>query len=843
MNNFKVCFLLLLLTNICLLGCQKPPTKTEENFNLNWGFYLANGTEQALHNNPNAVSWESVRLPHDWSAESKFSTENTGSSTGFLPGGIGWYKKEFNLTSRDKEKVIAVEFDGVYNNAEVWINGNYLGKRPYGYISFGYELTPYLNYGESPNLLVVKVDHSNYLDSRWYTGSGIYRDVRLTKKEKIHFPKWAIGITTPAISNESADIIVDVAVNNFEKGAKDIVVKGEIFSMDGQSIATTEEKAKVNQQGNVTLHFTVANPRRWDIEDPYLYKANVSILKENRDIDSEEVKFGIRTFKFDANQGFYLNGKNRKLKGVNLHHAAGAVGAAVPIDVWARRFIKLKEIGCNAIRTAHNPVDPQFLDLCDQMGFVVIDEFFDEWNIPKKKSLHKLGDNLAPDEVTHGYTEEFDEWYERDLSDCIKRDRNHPSVIMWSIGNEIEWTHPYYSQAYEAVNGKQEYYLYHPTFDSLKIKTAFDKITGGKDSLLVIAKKLSTLVKSLDPTRPVTCGNVLPSVGLATGYGQSVDVLGFNYRATEYDGAHEAYPNLLIYGSENWGAWSEWKACVERDFVAGIFCWTGFAYGGESGPWPHKGLNISFFDFAGFKTARGHFFQALWKDEPHIYMGTTAEEESEYSYDVESGFSVELKKEWIRRWDWYDIYDKWQYAPNEEVIVQVYSNCEENELFLNGKSQGRKKTSDFEDDNVVKWMVPFQAGELKVVGLNNNQEVTSYSLHTTEKIDQIALTSDKTTLRPNNKDVIHIEARLKDANGHLISHDPMKVTFDVKGDVTLLGIDNGATDNVQGYKSYQCTTHNGKVLLMLQSNATEGEINVTANANGINADLKFDIVK
>ncbi len=832
----------LIVLNIAftLFGCAGSATRDVVDFNFDWHFYLGNVPDSEMMRDPEQYEWKEIRLPHDWSAESSFTKVNTGASTGFLPGGIGWYKKEFSLEGSDKGKVISIEFDGIYNNSRVWLNGTFLGERPYGYSSFDYDLTPHLNYGGKSNTLLVKVDRSNYLDSRWYTGSGIYRGVRLIKRSKTHIPKWGVFVTTPEITEEKAS--VKAAIEIISNRPATIELKGTILSGAGVAVASSSQEAFIDRSGIVHLDFSINDPELWGIDSPNLYTLELELVKDGDVIDGLSQSFGIRNVRFDADRGFFLNGENLKFKGVNLHHAAGAVGAAVPIDVWRRRFEKLKSIGCNAIRTAHNPVDPKFLDLCDEMGFLVINEFFDEWDIPKGKNLHKLGDNLAPKEVSRGYSERFDEWAERDLKDCMRRDRNHPSVILWSIGNEIEWTHPYYSEAYKAVNGEQEYYLFRPDFDSLKMKRALDEVTGGQDSLLSTAKKLVKWVREMDTTRPVTCGNVLPSVGLASGYAQTVDVLGFNYRAVEYDGAHKAYPDLLIYGSENWGAYSEWKACADRDFVAGIFCWTGFAYAGEAGPWPHKGLNISFFDFAGFKTPRGHFFETLWKDEPHVYIGTTPASESEFNYDPDTGFTVEYKKEWIRRWAWYDIYDKWQYEAGEDIIVQAYTNCEENELFLNGESLGKKKLSDFTEDNIIKWLVPYAPGTLRVVGYRAGQPVSEYELKTTSEIARIDLSVDKTSLQANQYDVLHVEARLRDKNGNLVTHDPALIRFEVDGDLRLLGIDNGSAYNVQDYKAYQCESHNGKVLLVLQSKNNTGQVKIMARVKDIVSEMVVDVI-
>lgn len=837
--------LIICLLSFVLLSFKQPEPRVTQDFNFDWQFHLGDLDILKKIKNNEQISWKAVRLPHDWSAEQSFTQINTGSSTGFLPAGIGFYKKDFTLNSRDKNKVITINFDGVYNNAQVWINNVYLGERPNGYISFGFDLSPHLNFGNKKNTLVVKVNRRNYIDSRWYTGSGIYRDVKLIKTERTYIPKWGVFINTPKVSKNTAAVNAEIDIALHQSSPyKNIQIKSSLINPAGDVIGTTIKKLTLNGSAKVDVNFDVLNPKLWSLTETNLYKLHIEILSNRKVIDQTEQEFGIRTIKFDANKGFFLNGVSMKLKGVNLHHEAGAVGAAVPIDMWVRRLSKLKEIGCNAIRTSHNPVDPKFLTLCDKMGFLVIAEFFDEWNIPKDKDLYKLGDKLAPDSVSQGYSKKFDSWAERDLKDCIKRDRNHPSIIMWSIGNEIEWTYPMYAKAYEVINGKQEYYSYHPRFDTQKIKYVLDSLTNGKDSLVIIAKKLANWVKQTDTTRATTCGSVLPSIGLASGYADAVDVLGFNYRASEYDGAHQAYPNLLIYGSENWGAYSEWKNCIDRDFVAGIFCWTGFAYAGESGPWPYKGLEISFFDFAGFKTPRGHFFETLWKPQPKVYLCTTPEKESEFKHDGKGGFTAEIKKGYIRRWGWYDVYEKWNYPDAQNIIVQVYSNCEENELFLNGKSLGKKKLRDVKaDDHILKWLVPYQAGELKVVGYAANGEIlTQNVLKTDSTIQQLELSVDKSTLKANNYDVVHVEARLKDIEGNLVTNMPLNISFEVDEGLRLLGIDNGAPDNVQDYKSYTCTSSNGKVLLILQAKDIVKTFNIKASASNITSNIKIKTV-
>jgi len=568
-----------------------------------------------------------------------------------------------------------------------------------------------------------------------------------------------------------------------------------------------------------------------------MYTAQIKVSKNNKYLDETETKFGIRTAVFDANKGFILNGKPVKIKGVNLHDDCGLVGTAVPKDVWRYRIEKLQSIGCNAIRMSHNAHSPELMDLCDEMEMLVMDEAFDEWMVAKGKSKVYLGDNAAPKEFTHGYPEDFNEWSEQDLKDLVRRDFNHPSVIMWSIGNEIEWTFPYYTGAYNAVNGKQEYNSYVPDYDSLKIRTALTKLVS-VDSLTLTAKKLAKWVKEVDTSRPVTCGSVHPSVAMASGYGEAVDVLGFNYRAVEYDKAHQRYPNLKIIGSENWGSLGEWENVKNRNFVAGMFAWTGFAYLGEAGPWPRKGLNISFFDFAGFKTPRGHFFECLWKKEPKVYMVTTPASESEYSFDQEKGWTFTQREyeipsmKWLRRWEWDLVNEKWNYKTGEPIIVQAYTNCEEAELFLNGQSLGKNSLADF-TDHILKWQVDYQKGELKIIGYNHGKVTDHYILKSQGSLSSIDIQANRTSMKANNYDVAIVKLSLLDKSGTLLTDHDQEVVFQIEGDVRPLGVDNGWEMNVQRHNTNQIVTHNGKAIVMVQAGNTTGKVKLFAKSGNL----------
>ncbi len=833
----KICLIFFLIT---LISCTHESGRVVEDFNRNWKFHLGN-EPKAFEVNFDVSSWETLNVPHDWSIERGYHKEGeTASSTGFVVGGIGWYRKSFSLSASDKGKHISILFDGVYNNSSVWINGHILGTRPNGYSSFGYDLTPHLKFDGTENVIAVKVDRKAYVDSRWYTGSGIYRKVRLIKTAPIHIKQWGVQITTPEVSQEKATIQVKTELENSKSDVLDgVTLSYAIY--DEQGVLISQKENEIAEVFDQKVNLNIVEPKLWSVRNPNLYSMEVRVFQNGTLIDTIKEIFGIRIFKFDANQGFSLNGERMKIKGVNLHHDAGAVGAAVPKGIWEYRIKKLKSIGVNAVRFAHNPHSKELLEVCDNEGILVMNEAFDEWSKPKGKNKVYIGDNAASEEASKAYPMHFYEWAERDLKDLIRRDINHPSVIMWSIGNEIEWTYPHYSAAFNDANVDFDAgsYDYIPEYDSLKVKAAFDKNMQGADPLVTTARKLVKWVKEVDTTRPVTCGSVLPSVGMASGYGQAVDVYGFNYRAADYDAAHEAYPDLKILGSENWGNYNEWKSIAERDFVSGIFVWTGFAYLGEAGPWPRKGLEISFFDYAGFKTPRGHFYECLWKEEPKVYMVTTPAKESEFS--IENGtwkYQMQLSPPpvWsmLRLWEWYKVYPKWNYETNESIIVQTYTNCDEAELFLNGKSLGKQKRSDFSDDNILKWAVDFSAGELKVIGYNNGEKVDEYVLNTHKNdLGKIDIVATETELDANGDDVTIVTVKMLDAQGNSIVSQEQEVTFSVSGPARNLGVDNGWEMNVKPHKTNKITTHLGKAILILQATEEKGEITVSATSNEV----------
>ncbi|WP_137403655.1 glycoside hydrolase family 2 TIM barrel-domain containing protein [Echinicola rosea] len=827
MPNTRSRFLLVTFF-LCLCFVSKAQHHRETiHFNQSWLFAMGD------MENPPEQNWQSVTLPHDWSIRKGYSVSNTAASTGFVPGGIGWYKKEFQVTDEDREKTISIEFDGVYCNSSVWINGHLLGFRPNGYSSFSYDLTPYI---KATNELLVRVDHSSYVDARWYTGSGIYRNVRLVKKHPVHIAQWGNKVTTVVLKDGAADIHVATKVEGVQSKDSLTEVVYEIIDPSGTSISRFSADPN---KGSYYAKTKLGRPLLWSIESPHLYDLVTKVKQNEKILDQTSTTFGIRSVVMDADKGFVLNGKPVKIKGVNIHHDAGALGAAVTKDTWKYRLSRLQEVGVNAIRLAHNPHSPELLDLCDEMGLLVMGEFFDEWKRPKGKSLVYLGDNAAKGEIASGYSNHFWEWAERDLKDLIHRDYNHPSVVMWSIGNEIEWTFPAYTEVFNQLNPELDVHTEVPVFEPSKVKSVFDEVTGGFDSLAYVAQQLSRWVKEVDTTRAVTCGSVRPSISMVSGYGDAVDVLGLNYRAMCYAPAHATYPTKPLIGSENWGTYEEWKSVEDKPYIMGIFAWTGFAYMGEAGPWPRKGLNLSFFDFAGFKTPRGHFFETLWKPAPKVYAVTTKQEDAEFSVDNQGNWDFEMQKTpppvWseLRKWEWYPVNEHWNYSAGDTVIVQVYTNCEEVELFLNDQSLGKQALANNLDDHILKWEVPYKAGALKAIGYDEGKEETRFDLTTNSPPTSIVLESDVENLGRGMGDRAHIAAKVLDSNGNEIRDLSLPVTFHVSGGAALVAVDNGWEKNVQDHYKPTLYTHKGRALGIIAPNGKDQPVQIKVTAEGI----------
>lgn len=784
---------------ISLFACsEKQETMRERlDFNAAWKFSL--GDDPAWQNPGfDDAAWRTLNLPHDWSIEGEFSNDNpAGTAGGALPTGIAWYRKSFTVPAADSTKMIYIDFDGVYRNSEVWINGQYLSKRPYGYSSFRYNLTPFLNYGEQENVLAVKVDNSLQPNSRWYTGSGIYRNVWLVKTGKTHVNHWGMFVTTPEVSSEKATVQVQISLLTATADAMQVQLKTKIIDPQGQEVAAENSTTSLPSSDNsVIQQFDIQNPQLWSVDSPELYTVKTAVFVEGKLTDNYETQFGIRTFHFDSKKGFFLNGEYLKIHGVNQHHDLGALGAAVNTRAIQRQLEILKGMGCNAIRTAHNPPAPEFLDLCDEMGFLVMDEAFDQW--AKKKN-------------TYDYNIDWEEWHQADLADMVLRDRNHPSVFMWSIGNEIR-----------------------EQFDS----------TG-----TMIANELTELVKSIDNTRPVTCGltEQNPEKNFIYQSG-ALDVLSFNYKHLEYLDFPKNYPGEAMLASENmsalstrghydmpsdedrlwppahnqefdgnpdytvsaydhvyayWGSTHEdtWKVVSENDFIAGMFIWSGFDFIGEPVPyeWPARSSYYGIIDLCGFPKDVYYFYKSIWTNDTVLH-----------------------------------VFPHWNWKEGQEIDVWAYyNNADEVELFLNGESLGKKSKE--EGKYHVMWRLNFEPGNLKAISYKDGEKVLERILKTAGEPAKIELTADRSTISADGRDLSFITVKILDEEGNMVPDADNLVHFEVSGAGFNAGVDNGYQASMESFKADYRRAFNGMCLLIVQSDGEKGEIKVQATSDGLEA--------
>ena len=791
----KSATVILLLLSVAFASAQKQ-TRIIQDFNKNWNFQLGD-FPTAIQSNFNTSEWRKLQLPHDWSIEGAFNKDNkTKQAQGFLPAGIGWYRKTFTLPKDWANKTVSIEFDGVFKNSEVFINGHSLGIRPNGYISFGYEMSQYLHFGKQENVIAVKVDNDAQPNSRWYTGSGIYRNVRLVATEKLHVAHWGTFVTTPEITKEKASVHLEVNIENNSNVEKEFQLVTSVLDGNSKEVAnaTSVEKIGANTNAKKIHNLNVNQPKLWDTENPNLYKVVTKIYEGSALTDNYETPLGIRYFNFDAEKGFSLNGKPTKILGVCLHHDNGALGAVENIHAVKRKLTLLKEMGCNAIRMAHNPASLEMMQLCDEMGFIVQDEMTDVW---KKKK------------VTNDYHKDWDEWHKRDFEDLILRDRNNPSVMMWSIGNEIR-----------------------EQFDS----------TG-----VAITKELVQIVKNLDITRPVTSALTenVPEKNFIYQSG-ALDLLGFNYKHEDYATFPTRFKGQKIIASETvsaletrghydqpsdsikawpvkygatfdgnkdwtvsaydnvksfWGSTHEesWKAVKKYDFIAGTFVWTGFDYIGEPDPYPYPARSSYFgiIDLAGFPKDVYYMYQSEWTTKPVLHL-----------------------------------FPHWNWTAGQDVDVWAYyNNADEVELFLNGKSLGKKAKQN--DDLHISWRVKFETGTLKAISRKDGKVVLEKEIHTAGNASKIDLKADKTIIKNDGYDLVYVTVSIVDKEGNILPNADNLIQFEVTGGGKLVGLDNGYQANLDSFKASSYKVYNGKCIAIIQSNIKKEKIQLKATTNGI----------
>ena len=758
------------------------------NLNLDWRFHLGDEVGADFMGWDDSA-WRVVTLPHDWSVEHPFDRAHA-SGTGYLPGGTAWYRKHFTLPEDTAGKRVRVTFGGVYKHARVWINSNYLGQRAYGYATFTYDISAFVRPGE--NVICVRVEHNEVADSRWFTGSGIYRDVTLEISDPCSFETDGIFVTTEKVENGTAHVKVQYETLGGD-GARFAVKKP-----CGCIVAEAEVKG---ESGAAVLE--VPETMLWSPESPALYRLEACVLKDGAVTDEKTVRFGIRTIRFDGDKGFFLNGVNMKLKGLCVHHDAGALGAAVPRDVWHRRLEGFKQMGCNAIRTAHNPPDSHLLDLCDEMGFMVMDEAFDEWEGAKNKWWQ--GHNVYPPK-RFGYAEDFPQWYRADLEGMVRRDRNHPSIIIWSIGNEIDYPNdPYVTPLFKEVLGNND--ANQPAAERL-----YDVRKPDAGRLAVVAKKLTDIVHAIDSTRPVTSALSFPELSNRTGYADVLDVVGYNYKEQFYEEDHAKYPGRVIYGSENGKHARAWHAVRDNDYICGQFLWTGIDFLGECRGWPVRISQAGLMTLAGYTKPGFYQRKAMWTEEPFVKIAVGHEDD-------------EWKGPESERFCWKD-------EEGRMMRVSCYTNAKSAELFLNGQSLGVKPVSE-EDGYRAFWLVPYQAGELKAVA-----EGAEDVLLTSGKAAAIVMKADRENLAADGLSIAQVEIALQDEQGMLA--DDEEIFYQLLGDAEIIGVENGKPDDLTPYAEKHRATFGGQALVIVRAGRMADEISLHAyTRSGLKAVCKL----
>lgn len=759
--------------------------------NDGWQFALC-GRSDTLRM-PDAAHWQPVTLPHDWSVRGTYSPDRY-SATGYLPGGVGWYRKTLDLPADQAGQRINLYFEGVYNRSRVYVNDSLVCARPNGYISFACDITPYVRFGAS-NRIAVCVDHSREADSRWYTGSGIYRNVWLGFSEELHFDLWGVYAWPQEVSDQKGVLSVEIGVKNESQARARTRVVCELLDPRSGEVVSERRLTVEAAPSSVTpvrTSLVVKRPARWSLEQPDLYTLRTTLYRDGREIDRSEFSTGFRTLTFDPDRGFALNGEWIKVKGVCLHHDAGVLGAAVYRDVWKRRLETLKSLGCNAIRTSHNPQAPVLYELCDELGLLVLNEAYDEWEYPKRKWLK--GWNVG-EPGYDGSCDIFARYAEEDLADMVRRDRNHISIFAWSIGNEIDYPNDPYS--HPALDGGGAGGFTQPVFGGYKPKAPDANRLGD------IAKRLASVVKRYDRSRPVTAGLAGVAMSNCTEYPSALDITGYNYTESRYDSDHETYPERVIFGSENRHDIEAWRAVAERPHIFGQFLWTGIDYLGESGPWPSRGFYSGLLDFGGFVKPRGHFRAALWSEKPVIYLGSYPIG-MQRNDDVWSQYSAASDQPSMDAWP------IWNYEEGEVIRVVCYTNASSAELLLDGKRLQSRKVND-SPSGIIHWDIPYVPGELTAIGYDaDGHEVSRYSLCTTGR--PYALTVEEIG---RSEELVQLLIRVVDEQGRQVMLADNDVRCDLSGG-ELLGMEGSNNEDMGNYTDNQHRVFHGQMVVYVR---------------------------
>ena len=757
--------------------------RVTRNFDADWRFVRGDpdGAEQPTYRDND---WQTLSVPHDWSIAGPIDEANpTGAAGAFLPAGIGWYRKNFVLPESAAHRRVFIEFEGVMANSDVWVNGVHLSERPYGYVSFRYELTGHLHFGSGvPNVIAVRCDDSKQPASRWAPGAGIYRHVLLVETGDIHVQGWGTFVTTPAVTEQRATVRVASTVVNQSAEERSAALRIAIYDPDGKLVGrvdTAAQNVAPNATATLTAEIPADHPQLWDIAHGVLYRAVVDVLSNGQDVDRDAVSFGIREFHFDANTGFWLNGRNFKIKGACLHAEDGGFGAAVPLGAWEHRLIALRKIGVNAIRTAHNPPSPEFLDLCDRMGFLVMDEMFDCWTVGK---------------TPYDYHLYFLKWYKIDTRDTVLRDRNHPSIILWSAGNEIHDT-PHAELA------------------------------------LGILRSMVEIFHEYDPTRPVTMALFRPNAShdYEDGLADLLDVVGQNYRENELLAAHEQKPTRKILGTETTHDRRAWLAMRDHPAFSGQFLWSGTDYLGEAHVLPYIANSSGLLDRTDFQHPRGLERQSWWSETPMVRIVRRVAPTAASPVDPGEATDPKRPREALFT-DWTPA----DLGPHTEN-VEVYSNAPQVELLLNGSSLGTQALHD--DASPRTWQVPFVPGTLQAVASGNDGKVVATDeLRTAGAAARIVLSADHPRMAPGWDGVDYVTATVVDANGVVVPRATNLITFHLQGPGVVAMVDNGDNTSHESFQGNERSAFQGRCIAVLKARGTSGHVIFSASATGLRGD-------
>ena len=788
----------------------QPGFGVAQRINADWQFQLETAGAAQSATAINEQAWKSVRLPHDWGVKHPLSP-SLASATGYLPGGIGWYRKQLSIPAEDQGKKIFLYFEGVYNRSEVFVNGKSVGKRPNGYVSFSYDISPYIEFGKE-NTIAVKVDHNKSADSRWYTGSGIYRDVWVVKANQVHLDQWGV-YAYPELKGGKGVLHTEITVVNSSSLRSPVTVQQELIDAEGRLIEKKSGQLTIAaaDKARLDLKLTASNPKLWSLTQPIQYTLRTTLWQKGKQIDQSEVKTGFRTFTFDPDKGFALNNQWMKVKGVCLHHDAGVLGAEVYTEVWKRRLLTLKSLGVNAVRTSHNPQATSLYNLCDELGLLVMDEAFDEWEFPKRKWLQGWNVGIPGFEGAYDF---FEEWGERDLADMVQRDRNHLSIFAWSIGNEVDYPNDPYS--HPILNGeKKEGGFTQASYGGYK-KDAPDAMRLGD-----IAKRLVTVVKKYDRSRAVTAGLAGVAMSNETAYPGALDIAGYNYTESRYQEDHQRYPTRVIFGSENRHDLPAWLAVRDNAHIFGQFLWTGIDYLGESGRWPSRGFYSGLLDFAGFIKPRGYFRQSLWAEKPMAYLGTYPLAGATTRTDVWSASETEQQQRKNEKPSM-DAWPIWNYQDGQLIRVVCYTNSAAARLALNGQTVGEEKKYDAKT-GIIFWDIPYATGRLEVIGLDSNgKEVVRHAIQSSQRPASIqaALVGDPSIKAGG---LLQLMVQLVDEKGIPVVLSEDEITCDITGNARLLGMEAGNNADMGDYTDNKQRVHQGKMIVYVQSTGKSGD--------------------